>query len=81
MHNPPIRFIVFEAKVLKENVAAATRLLGEMVTGKVKDVAAAKAAMLCNLEAAKANPEEVPPPNMRGRCAACFARSPKPPPV
>lgn len=53
------RFVVFEAKVLKEHVGAATKLLGELVSGKPGDVAAAKAAMLATLDAAKASPEEV----------------------
>ena len=53
------RHIVFEAKVLKENVGAATKLLGELVSGKPGDVAASKAAMLATLEAANASPEEV----------------------
>jgi hypothetical protein len=53
------RHIVFEAKVLKENVGAATKLLGDLVSGKLGDVAASKAAMLATLEAANASPEEV----------------------
>ena len=41
--------IVFEAKVLKENVAAATKLLGEMATG-VADISASKACMQAYFE-------------------------------
>lgn len=49
---------MFEAKVLKENVDAATKLLGEMVTGKA-DVEGAKANMLAELDATRLNPELV----------------------
>lgn len=52
-------FIVFEAKVLKENVAAATKLLGEMVSSKPSDVTSAQATMLANLDAVRLNPEQV----------------------
>lgn len=49
---------MFEAKVLKENVDAATKLLGEMVTGKA-DVEGAKANMLAELDATRLHPELV----------------------
>jgi hypothetical protein len=50
---------VFEAKVLKENVAAATKLLGEMITSKPTDVEAAKKVMLAELDATRLSPEQV----------------------
>jgi len=52
-------FIVFEAKVLKENVAAATKLLGAMVSKPAADVSGAKTAMLATLEATAVSPDEV----------------------
>jgi hypothetical protein len=54
----PLRFIVFEAKVLKENVADATKLLGELCA-PAKDVSAGKASMLATLDSAAASPDEV----------------------
>jgi len=50
--------IVFEAKVLKENVAAATSLMGGLLT-TVGDVAAAKGSIECALAGAAQAPEEV----------------------
>jgi processing peptidase subunit beta len=52
-------FIVFEAKVLKENVGAATKLLGDMVSSQPSNVDAAKTTLLANLDAVKLNPEKV----------------------
>ena len=50
--------IVFEAKVLKENVAAATSLLGGLLT-TVGDVGAAKGSIECALAGAAESPEQV----------------------
>lgn len=50
--------IVLEARVLKGNVAAATKLLGSMLAAP-GDVAGAKAQMACTLAGAAARPEEV----------------------
>lgn len=50
--------IVFEAKVLKDNVTAATKLLGDMLQTP-GNVGAGKAQMACTLAGAAARPEEV----------------------
>ena len=52
------RFIVFEAKVLKEKVPEATKLLGELCA-PAGDVGAAKSSMLAAIETAAASPDEV----------------------
>jgi len=51
-------FIVFEAKVLKEKVPEATKLLGELCA-PAGDVGAAKSSMLAAIETAAASPDEV----------------------